>query len=409
MRMPEPTSPRNNIRRADVKAPEGVDKSEHTLPDLPLVSGSTRKLSQPTAQATATWTDTTSGRSPDHELENGSKQHQHEQRRHKSGICSIGTLPPDLLLQCSEFLGDLRSLCRVREVSRGWLVSLDDREAGQRLWRPVFHRLRADGSIHVATDSRGQQRRQLKVYDLGSAVSTPSTSAGSNRDGAGMLTPSPARRSSLGGMSTGRSAGEVENAETATGTIASTGVTPRRSSACLVCGLLQREGYSGRDCEMCASSLLPIQNAGVSSPALVGTPRLAYTRVNLTGSGGLVSPASPALSVGGTASSVPIVGRFSDTSRTGPTVSAAPPSVRPDKKKNISLRDGGDSGNMSLAKGGIRREGEGEGGAEEAGDLRNVDWHFLVKRLTEEKRTAQGWGSLHHGWVWLQRALQVGR
>ena len=48
-----------------------------------------------------------------------------------------------------------------------------------------------------------------------------------------------------------------------------------------------------------------------------------------------------------------------------------------------------------------------EGGEQGAGGGRDVDWHFLVKKVAEEKRIAAGWGSLRHGWLWLQRELQV--
>ena len=343
----------------------------------------------------------------------------------RTQACVIDTLPPDLLLQCAEYLGDARSLCRVREVCRGWVLTLDDREAGQRLWRPLFYRLRASGSIHRATDATGQQHRQLKVYDLG--TTTAATPPG-NRSAVGaaaaigkgpatggvsntaMSTPSPLQQRSAtlplsgGHASSSASAGK------------SSGPSAHRT-ACVVCSLIQREGYSGRDCEMCASSLVLVR--GLESPALApATPRLAYTRVNLSG-GGVAPPtsnASPFSSLSrqpqqpqqqqqqqgkprsGSGSGPSYLGGRGTTDRKGYTASEA---------AGAGAAGSGVAGGGSSIGGGVQGREE-EGGEEELGEgARSIDWHFLVKRLAEEKRIAGGWGSLHHGWVWLQRALQV--
>ncbi|CAM9480685.1 unnamed protein product [Scytosiphon promiscuus] len=340
---------------------------------------------------------------------------QEEADRAGSSACVINLLPPDLLLQCSEYLGDARSLCRVRGVCFAWTVSLDDREAGRRLWRPLFYRLRASGSIDRATDTTGRQTRKLKVYDLGSAtaatpapdrrVSGGAATAGSvlasSTGGVVTSTPSPSQQqqrsspfsssssSGIGGFSApgkGASSGSVGNA--------SAGAV---SSSCVVCGLIQREGYSGRDCEMCASALTPVQAR--ESPA---APRLAYTRVNLSGGAARGSP-SPFLphqrdqrrdqqtSVAGASSSPSVLHERTQERIGGGGVSA----------------DGATSG-ATVASTRVRTSStHGLDEGEVGNAISNVDWHFLVKRLAEEKRIAGGWGSLHHGWVWLQRALQT--
>ncbi|CAN0522151.1 unnamed protein product, partial [Ectocarpus sp. 8 AP-2014] len=197
------------------------------------------------------------------------------------GGCVINILPPDLLLQCAEYLGDARSLCRVREVCLGWLLALDDREAGSRLWRPLFYRLRASGSIHKATDTTGQQNRQLKVYDLGTTPPNRGSSASAFGNGltAGVSTPSPSQETRLSsGGPPALAAGKGTPWSSGSGSAAAAAVV---ASSCVVCGLIQRDGYSGKDCEMCASALVLVR--GRESPA---TPRLAYTRVNLSGGGG---------------------------------------------------------------------------------------------------------------------------
>lgn len=286
--------------------------------------------------------------------------HDDEQTR----ACFVSILPPDLLLQCMEFLGDSKSLCCVRVVSLGWLLALDDRNAGRRLWRPLFYRLRADGFIHAATNTRGQRRRELKLYDLGT-LSTMSHGARS----------APGNDSNMSCNSLPMAAGSG-----ATPSFRQIDGGSSRSLSCLVCGLIQREGYAGNECEMCASSLAEFQ-----SPA--APPRVAYTRLQLS-ENCAVSPRPTSLPV-----------RLSklDTTSTSPTASNAtgPPS--------IAVRDGNSSdlprkhGDLNL----------GTGGDEDTDCEDDVDWHFLVKRLTVEKRVAAAWGSLHQGWVWLQGALQV--
>lgn len=302
-----------------------------------------------------------------------------------SGYCFVNIFPPDLLLQCAEFLGDVTTLCRVREVSMAWLFTLDGRESGWRLWRPVFYRLRANGSIHAATDNKGQQRRQLKVYDLGTPTSASSTgrcpaSVGSGA-GVHMVTPSPVTRGSS--LSPGRGLKDRTSRELRSPPGSEAGTVggspgPRRSSACLVCGLIQRAGFTGKDCEMCASSLMVL-------PGAPATPRVAYTRVNLSESAGENVVLTSSSMVVGSASKV----SARCTSAAG---SAAHLPVA----------------GVSAGPGGCGNGGDGDGeNMGKDGDVDNVDWHFLVKRLAEEKRIASGWGPLRHGWVWLQNALQV--
>lgn len=320
-----------------------------------------------------------------------------QQHPSSSSGCVISILPPDLLLQCAEYLGDARSLCRVREVCLGWLLALDDREAGSRLWRPLFCRLRASGSIHKATDATGQQNRQLKVYDLGTTPPNRGSSAAAFGNGltAGVSTPSPSQkpRLSSGGPPT-LTAGKGASWSSGSGSAAA--VT---ASSCVVCGLIQREGYSGKDCEMCASALVLVR--GRESPA---TPRLAYTRVNLSGGGGSSSSfSSPTMMRRQQHPGCPVTGAGSSPSpdlrlkgRVGGI--ATPPGASADGacETERSSRSSGSGGAQGL------EEEFGRG-------ARSVDWHFLVKRLAEEKRIASGWGSLQHGWVWLQRELQVRR
>ena len=183
----------------------------------------------------------------------------------------------------------------------------------------------------------------------------------------------------------------------------------RSSSACAVCGLIQREGYAGKDCEMCASSLVLMQGAR-DSPA--ATPRVAYTRVNLTGSvaaaalGATPPPPSPTpATLRGSAAPSP--------SQRTPGASISTPGFR-GSSASSSHCGVGSAGRVSS--GGSAYEGGGggvsgslgfEGRGQGTGGGRDVDWHFLVKKVAEEKRIAAGWGSLRHGWVWLQRELQV--
>lgn len=291
--------------------------------------------------------------------------------------CFISVLPPDLLLQCAEFLDDTRTLCRVCEVSHGWLVTLDGLEAGRRLWRPVFYRLRANGDIHAATDSRGQPRRQLKVYDLGSSAgqSCADSPGFAEAQGASLM-PSVARTPVLPSLASRARQSEIEGLHSASGgtpgsDVASATGTPRRSSACSVCGLIQREGYIGRDCEMCASSLVL-----TPSRASLNIPRVAYTRVNLSES----------------AASATKSARIAPMDIPG------------------SVDKSGRGTSTANIVGGIRKTNGSDGGRddeEETDDESDIDWHFLVKRLAEEKRIVSGWGTLHYGWVWLQGALQV--
>ncbi|CAM9891586.1 unnamed protein product, partial [Choristocarpus tenellus] len=257
----------------------------------------------------------------------------HGQSRH----CSITKLPPDLFLQCVYFVGTPQPLCRLREVSWAWLVMLDDQEASECLWRPVFEQLTASGAIH-GDAALGRQQR-LKVYDLPisaspSATGTPtsgrvgegstghlsgrgnegrgssSSTAGINlarHNLLGIITPSQNGRGSGGSIvNSGRTPSSLPQTPGSKshergsslrypGSAGSgSDIGPRlqtpqhcKSSACLVCGLLQREGYLGTDCEMCASSLLEVDRS-MSVPSgggtAVATPRLAYTRVNLSGS-----------------------------------------------------------------------------------------------------------------------------
>lgn len=312
------------------------------------------------------------------------------------GGCVISILPPDLLLQCAEYLGDARSLCRVREVCLGWLLTLDDREAGSRLWRPLFYRLRASGSIHKATDATGQQNRRLKVYDLGTTPPNRGSSASAFGNGltAGVSTPSPSQKTRLSsGGPPALAAGKGTPWSSGSGSAAAAVV----ASSCVVCGLIQRDGYSGKDCEMCASALVLLR--GRESPA---TPRLAYTRVNLSGGGGSSSSFSS-----------PTTMRRQQ--HPGCLVTGAGSSPSPDLRQKG--RVGGITPAGATADGAREAErsggsGSSSGGAqgleeEFGGGVRSVDWHFLVKRLAEEKRIASGWGSLQHGWVWLQRELQV--
>lgn len=345
-----------------------------------VLSASAQRFSQPSAQSAA------AGRTS--ESTTPTQGACKADKKQRDQTCFVAMLPPDLLLQCAEFLGDGKALCRVREVSLGWLLALDDREAGRRLWRPLFYRLRASGSIHAATDARGQRRHQLKVYDLG--TSTP-TSAGHFAavvpgEGTSMSTPSRTQRTSSGGSATIRSPSAADLASNA----GSSGGAPRRSSSCLVCGLIQREGYRGKDCEMCASSLVLAQ-----SNVYPATPRVAYTRVNLSGGAGSSTTSPP----GGT-----------------PVAEAALPSLKASGAagspclpyENTSVSGARDVGRTSALPRGDGVVGS-ESGEDERGVSggRDVDWHFLVKRLTEEKRTAAGWGSLHQGWVWLHREFQV--
>ncbi|CAM9912843.1 unnamed protein product, partial [Hapterophycus canaliculatus] len=349
-------------------------------------------------------------------------QHQKTHCHSSSGnACVINILPPDLLLQCAEYLGDARSLCRVREVCFAWTVSLDDREAGRRLWRPLFYRLRASGSIDRATDTTGQQNRKLKVYDLGGATTaTPAPNRRASSDAAASVRASPAglaasapspsqqrqRSSSLSSSSAAAAAAAAAGrgfsalAKGSSGSIGNA-VTGAVSSSCVVCGLIQREGYSGRDCEMCASALTSSQ--GRQSPA---TPRLAYTRVNL--SGGAARDSSSAYSC----SSMPHRQHQRPEQRASVAGARPSPSVLHRQTHERASDDGVDAdGAAGGTPGASTRVGTSstqdreEGGPGSAAS--NVDWHFLVKRLAEEKRIASGWGSLHHGWLWLQRALQT--
>lgn len=384
-------------------------------------------------------------RSSESSSQGGSRQQANDPR--VEGACFIHILPPDLLLQCSEYLGDTRTLCRVREVSLGWLVTLDDREAGHRLWRPLFYRLRASGSIHAGTDATGQQHRKLKVYDLGPPASTTTMTLSATIDGAvasgaaeaavtaadaavamevavGAPAGSPAQHR-LGGNVPAASPGNrnawpagnpgmglppallVGRGPTVT---SATGHNSRRSSsACAVCGLIQREGYAGKDCEMCASPLVLVQSAR-DSPA--APARVAYTRVNLTGSVAAATsratppPPSPTpATLLGSAASSP--------SPTTPGASVSTPGFRGSSASNsycsvgnarrVSSGGPASEGGGGRVSGGLGLEDRGQG----AGGGRDVDWHFLVKKVAEEKRIAAGWGSLRHGWVWLQRELQV--
>lgn len=241
-----------------------------------------------------------------------------------TAACFVSILPPDLLMQCMEFLGDSISLCCVRAVSLGWLLVLDDRNAGRRLWRPLLYRLQANGSIHAATNARGQRRRELKLYNLGilgndSNMSPPIT------------TGAPSSTQTDGG-----------------------------SISCSVCGLIQREGYGGNDCEMCASSLAPSL-----APSPAPPPRVAYTRLQLS----QVSPRPTSLP--------------DDTP------------ITPD----AAVRDANSNG-LPRTHGDVKLGSDGE-------EEDDVDWHFFVKRLTVEKRVVASWGSLQQGWVWLQGALLV--
>ena len=345
-----------------------------------------------------------------------------------NGECVIGTLPPDLLLQCAEYLGDTRSLCRVREVCHGWVVTLDDREAGQRLWRPLFYRLRASGSIHRATDATGQQHRQLKVYDLGTTTASAAAAATppNHRSGVGSAAIGRGPATGVSGSRSGSTSSPLQQGPaTPSGGYSSSSAgkspgPPAQPSACVVCGLIQREGYSGRDCEMCASSLVLVQSGDSPAAPAPATPRLAYTRVNLSGGGSGPSP-----------SKVPPFSSSSQRQRQqqqqqqqhqhqqqgmprSGSGSGPSPLVGGTANKNESesagagaARGRGAGGGGGSGGGGSVR-GCGEEEQEELGEsARSIDWHFLVKRLAEEKRISGGWGSLHHGWVWLQRALQV--
>lgn len=364
-----PTAPTGVHREGE--ACSGNRKSDG--PSTPVTAPS-----KPTAPEATSWSNGSSSPRQD------SRQQRDDRTQGLS--CYVGILPPDLLLQCAEFLGDTQSLCRVREVSLGWLVALDDREAGRRLWRPVFYRLRASGSIHAATDATGQRRRQLKVYDLTTA--SPNTSRGAAsalRDGAVVSTPSPAKALAAGSSVEKRSwlVRELSQGSTPVSEAGSlAGTVPRRASACLVCGLIQRQGYTGRDCEMCASSLMLVQGRESSD-----TPRVAYTRVKLSGSAGkMSSSASPA--------SIPLLTSSSPSRR----ISSA--------SGDVSIARGGNDGREDGGAGGVVGDGI-DRDEEKMGSACNVDWHFLVKRLAEEKRVTAGWGSLRHGWVWLQGELQV--
>lgn len=355
----------------------------------------------------------------------------------------------------------------------GWVVALDDRDAGRRLWRPLFYRLRASGSIHKATDATGQQHRQLKVYDLGaahtmtaSALSRPSrgsaatvavaaASALGNASTTGIIsTPSPSqqggRSSSLPGRppssssagkkspsscSGGGQSGPRSSTETSSGSAskpsyaASTTSTSRlrEASACVVCGLIQREGYSGRDCEMCASALVVVRGGGspaAPAAAAAATPRLAYTRVNLSGAGGSLPYCSSSSSSSSTFSPSRYQHQRKPVAASTCNLSPSAGSL-PQKKHDYgssssgrAATDGTTGGNAGTYQS-PSPPAAGIGGSDVSGGLhdreerelgegaRSVDWHFLVKRLAEEKRIASGWGSLHHGWVWLQRSLQV--
>lgn len=302
--------------------------------------------------------------------------------------CFVSTLPPDLLLQCAEFLGDCSSLCRVREVSLRWLGTLDGLEAGRRLWRPVFYRLRASGAIHAATDCRGQRRRHLKVYDLGSSGSSQGIGTRVGTPAPGVDSTPKGRQGTAGSTSTKLACGAqaelgspAHAASSGADDSGSAGGTPCRSRACSVCGLIQRQGYMGRDCEMCASPLLIVSSRG-SHP---GTPRLPYKRVNLS------------------ESSV----EDSKAERSG---SASSPSAGGSCATKLARTPGSDE-KMAGAASTFDSAGNGEKSEwEDGGDAEgDVDWHLVVKRLAEEKRISAGWGTLHHGWVWLQRALQVRR
>lgn len=398
-----PTTPYDADGATDTSVIGAVNRSQ-----VPPPTAGERASSPPvTQEADSRSTSTTPAPKLDSTLVTGEQQQQQREQQQRGCVCFIRTLPPDLLLQCAEFLGSTRTLCRLREVSFGWLVSLDGREAGRRLWRPVFYRLRASGSIHASTDARGQQRRQLKVYDLGVASPTTSDTSSALESGAGVATtPSPAQRSVMGVSAAGKRCREAgAGAGTGAGTATASGVggsarcagaggggTGRRASACLVCGLIQREGYGGEDCEMCASYLVLVQ--GRDSPA---TPRVAYTRVNISeragGSSSFFSSSS---------SSTGAIPAEQVAASPSPNVSSTC-RASPARQGRMYCGDAGGGGS------GLRWTAGSDAGADEGNEAggSDVDWHFLVKRLAEEKRIATGWGSLQHGWLWLQRALQV--
>ncbi|CAM9271119.1 unnamed protein product [Laminaria digitata] len=370
-----------------------------------------------------------SANQPSSQGNSSSKQQQQQQQQQQASdprgvreqACFIHVLPPDLLLQCSEYLGDTRTLCRVREVSLGWLGALDDREAGHRLWRPLFYRLRASGSIHKGTDATGQQHRKLKVYDLGppTPTTTTTTTLGGTTDRGMSTSSSPGNRNAWStgnpGVSVGFFSPPLAPSMGGGGVAAAAAATGnsnfRRSSACAVCGLIQREGYAGKDCEMCASSLVLMHHTASNSPAT--TPRVAYTRVNLSGSR---SGAAATTTIGATppppppSSPASLLGSASSSpSQRTPGAPVSTPGFR-GSASSSSYRSVGDAGSASAggAGGGGRVSGGPglAGGEEGEGGGRDVDWHFLVKKVAQEKRIAAGWGSLRHGWVWLQRELQ---
>ncbi|CAM9822465.1 unnamed protein product [Ectocarpus sp. 13 AM-2016] len=369
------------------------DNDDHSQRRESPASLKTKPVEDETPVSTASASETTSAAPVD---DNTRRTKTLQQHPGAGGDCVISILPPDLLLQCAEYLGDARSLCRVREVCVGWLLALDDREAGSRLWRPLFYRLRASGSIHKATDATGQQKRQLKVYDLGTTPPNRGSSSSAFGNGltAGVPTPSPSQKTGLSsGGPPALAAGKGTPWSTGSGSAAAAAAV---ASSCVVCGLIQRDGYSGKDCEMCASALVVVR--GRESPA---TPRLAYTRVNLSGGGGSCSPFSspttmrrqqhPRCLVTGAGSSP-----SPDLRQKGRVGGIPPPGATADGAREAERGSGSRSSN-----GGAQGLEEGFGGG-----ARSVDWHFLVKRLAEEKRIASGWGSLQHGWVWLQRELQ---
>lgn len=395
---PTTTTPCDTDGPADTAALSVAEKCPH---ESCLTPGKRGLPSPATQEAASCSSNTTPASKQDSTLPTGEQQQQQRERERKHG-CYIKTLPPDLLLQCAEFLGSTRALCRLREVSFGWLVALDGREAGRRLWRPVFYRLRANGSIHAGTDARGQQRRKLKVYDLGVASPASSDRGPALEGGGGVATPNPAQQTSTIGVSSawkgGREAGLGVGTSASGGGGGSArcagGDGGRRSSACLVCGLIQREGYVGKDCEMCASSLALVQGSR-DSPA---TPRVAYTRVNISGRAGGGSSSS----LSSTGGATPVVKHEAVSPSQNVSSASRASSARHDRKHYCG--DGGGDGS------GLRRRAGSDAGTDDEEDEAggsDVDWHFLVKRLAEEKRIAAGWGSLQHGWLWLQRALQV--
>ncbi|CAM9403233.1 unnamed protein product, partial [Discosporangium mesarthrocarpum] len=325
----------------------------------------------------------------------------HHKEPRELGHCYVARFPPDLLLQCAEYLTfSPRPLCRAREVCWGWLVLFDGPGAGERLWRPVFGALSATGAISGGGGALGKGRR-LKAYNLSGGL--PGSGRGGTAVGQGTrrgISP-PLRPPSATNPATTDAAGAASAADFPTGAGMA---TVERVRVCGACGLLQREGYLGSGCEMCLSSLMLTQTREEGERV---TPRLAYMRVELSGPGE-ERPLTTSLSSPGGRD-----GRYAPA-QGGACWLRSSPRAEHGADPAAAAAAGGLGVGVGVGVGGNDREvpvdgGEawGSSGCGGGGRVQPLDWHFLVKRLTVEKRLAGQWGSLHRGWEWLQADLQA--